>query len=95
MTARIQVTGHDDRFLPLLSSPLAVQMDGGSADSWRYDPASGTVFGRASPTPGARTGWPPPSPAPRRRCWPAATAARRTNPVQAAFTALPRRSTPG
>jgi transglutaminase-like putative cysteine protease len=54
VTAEIQVTGHDDRFLPLLSAPLTVQMDGGQADAWRYDPTSGTVFGRGATTAGKR-----------------------------------------
>ncbi|MDQ1661901.1 MAG: hypothetical protein QOJ68_1881 [Blastococcus sp.] len=54
VTAEIQVTGHDDRFLPLLSSPVTVQMDGSSADSWRFDAASGTVFGRGVTTAGKR-----------------------------------------
>ncbi|WP_409332040.1 transglutaminaseTgpA domain-containing protein [Trujillonella humicola] len=41
--ARVTVLDHDDHFLPVLSSPLRVQVqdDGGH---WRFDPASATVF---------------------------------------------------
>jgi hypothetical protein len=45
VSATIATIGHDDRFLPVLSSPLAVLMDD-SGDDWRFDPATGTVFGR-------------------------------------------------
>ena len=38
---------HDDRFLPVPTSPLAVRMQGDQGDGWRFDPATGTVFGRA------------------------------------------------
>ena len=38
----------------MLSSPVTVQMDGSSADSWRFDPTSGTVFGRGVTTAGKR-----------------------------------------
>jgi transglutaminase-like putative cysteine protease len=45
--ASIQVIQHDDRFLPVPASPLAVRMQGDRGDDWRFDPATGTVFGRA------------------------------------------------
>ncbi|MGY1666274.1 transglutaminase TgpA family protein [Geodermatophilus sp. SYSU D00696] len=42
--ATVTAVGHDDRFLPVLTSPLRVQID--DPDAWRFDPATGTVFGR-------------------------------------------------
>jgi transglutaminase-like putative cysteine protease len=48
----VQVLGHDDRYLPLLYSPQTVHVrDAGSGD-WRFDAASGTVFGRNVTTAG-------------------------------------------
>jgi len=44
VSARIQVLGHDDRFLPVPVSPLAVRLDGGR-DGWRLDPTRGAVVG--------------------------------------------------
>jgi hypothetical protein len=46
VTAMIWAVGHDDRFLPVLSSPLSVRMLHNGDDDWRFDPATGTVFGR-------------------------------------------------
>jgi transglutaminase-like putative cysteine protease len=48
VTARIQAIKHDDRFLPVPTSPLGVRMQGGDGGGdWRFDPPTGTVFGRA------------------------------------------------
>ncbi|MFP5370419.1 MAG: transglutaminase domain-containing protein, partial [Actinomycetes bacterium] len=44
--ASVEVLQHDDRFLPLPFSPLSVQLDDVDPDDWRFDPATGTVFGR-------------------------------------------------
>jgi hypothetical protein len=46
LTATIRAVHHDDRFLPVPVSPLSVRMHGDRGDDWRYDPATGTVFGR-------------------------------------------------
>ncbi|MCZ2814728.1 transglutaminase family protein [Modestobacter sp. VKM Ac-2984] len=46
VTARVTVLAHDDRFLPLFDSPLSVQVLGSEDESWRFDPAARTVFGR-------------------------------------------------
>ena len=46
MSATIRVLEHDDRFLPLPFSPLSVRLDDADPDDWRFDPATGTVFGR-------------------------------------------------
>ncbi len=42
--ARIEVLGHDDRFLPVPTAPLAVRLDG-KRDGWRLDPTAGSVVG--------------------------------------------------
>ena len=42
----IRVLQHDDRFLPLPFSPLTVRLEDADPDDWRFDPATGTVFGR-------------------------------------------------
>ncbi|WP_249523651.1 transglutaminase family protein, partial [Modestobacter marinus] len=46
VTGRVTVLEHDDRFLPLLDSPLSVQVLGSEDEDWRFDPAARTVFGR-------------------------------------------------
>ncbi|WP_104525736.1 transglutaminase family protein [Blastococcus atacamensis] len=51
VTADITVLEHDDRFLPLPSSPLSVSVDRDAA-AWRFDGATGTVFGRDVSTEG-------------------------------------------
>ncbi|MGY1699732.1 transglutaminase family protein [Geodermatophilus sp. SYSU D00766] len=48
--ATVTAVGHDDRFLPVLPSPLRVQI--ADPDAWRFDPATGTVFGRDVTTAG-------------------------------------------
>ena len=52
VTGTITVLGHDDRFLPVFTSPLAVRILDGSSDDWRFDRATGTVFGRRVTTGG-------------------------------------------
>jgi hypothetical protein len=46
VTATIRVLQHDDRFLPVLFSPLSVHMEGEGGDGWRFDRDTGTVYGR-------------------------------------------------
>jgi transglutaminase-like putative cysteine protease len=46
LSATIRVLEHDDRFLPLPFSPLSVRVEEADPDDWRFDPATGTVFGR-------------------------------------------------
>ncbi|MDQ1531895.1 MAG: hypothetical protein QOE37_2000 [Microbacteriaceae bacterium] len=89
VTGEIQVTGHDDRFLPLLSSPLTVQLDGSSADSWRYDPATGTVFGRGVTTSGKRYWVAADEPRPSVAALIGSKPLAAGNPLQRRFTALP------
>ncbi|RBY88926.1 transglutaminase domain-containing protein [Blastococcus sp. TBT05-19] len=45
VTAAVEVLEHDDRFLPVPTSPLSVEVDGDTGD-WRFDGSTGTVFGR-------------------------------------------------
>ncbi|MCZ2857070.1 transglutaminase family protein [Blastococcus sp. VKM Ac-2987] len=45
VTASVQVLEHDDRFLPVPSVPQSVRVDG-DGDAWRFDAATGTIFGR-------------------------------------------------
>jgi transglutaminase-like putative cysteine protease len=52
ITGTITVLGHDDRFMPVFTSPLAVRVLGGSSDDWRFDQPTGTVFGRRVTTAG-------------------------------------------
>jgi hypothetical protein len=46
VSATIRVVEHDDRFLPVPFSPLAVRMHEAAGDDWRFDPTADTVFGR-------------------------------------------------
>ncbi|TFV81426.1 DUF3488 and transglutaminase-like domain-containing protein, partial [Blastococcus sp. CT_GayMR16] len=46
VTAVIRAIQHDDRFLPVPTSPLTVRMHDDGEGQWRYDPTTGTVFGR-------------------------------------------------
>ncbi|MGY1835436.1 transglutaminaseTgpA domain-containing protein [Blastococcus sp. SYSU DS0510] len=45
VSAEVQVLEHDDRFLPVPTSPLSIRVAGEEA-AWRFDDATGTVFGR-------------------------------------------------
>jgi hypothetical protein len=48
--ALITALGHEDRFLPLLYAPQSV--DVAEPERWRFDPGTGTVFGRDVSTAG-------------------------------------------
>ncbi|TFV52430.1 transglutaminase domain-containing protein, partial [Geodermatophilus sp. DF01-2] len=48
--ALITALGHEDRFLPLLYAPQAVSV--AEPQRWRFDPSTGTVFGREVTTAG-------------------------------------------
>ncbi|SDO68525.1 transglutaminase-like domain-containing protein [Geodermatophilus sp. DSM 45219] len=48
--ALLTALGHEDRFLPLLYAPQSVNV--ADAQQWRYDPGTGTVFGRDASTAG-------------------------------------------
>jgi TgpA N-terminal domain/Transglutaminase-like superfamily len=48
--ALVTALGHEDRFLPVLYAPVSV--DVAEPDRWRFDPGTGTVFGRDVSTAG-------------------------------------------
>ncbi|MCU1617008.1 MAG: Transglutaminase-like enzyme predicted cysteine protease [Frankiales bacterium] len=53
-TVRASITSlqHNDRYLPVLSSPATVTVRDAGAEDWRFDRASATVFGRNVTTQG-------------------------------------------
>jgi hypothetical protein len=89
VTDSIQVIEHDDRFLPVPTFPLSVQMDDDSDENWRFDPATGTIYGRDVRTLGAsytvEALEPRPSPALLR----GAEDLPPSDDIQSRFTALP------
>ena len=46
VTATIRSLEHEDRFLPVPTSPLSVRIQGDDDEDWRFDPTTGIVFGR-------------------------------------------------
>jgi transglutaminase-like putative cysteine protease len=89
VTARIQTVRHDDRFLPVPASPLSVRMQGDNNGGWRFDPATGTVFGRAVTSKGRSYTVVASEPRPPTALLAAATPLPATNRVQEQYTALP------
>ena len=87
VTARITALGHDDRFLPVPWAPQSVSID--DPDEWRYDPASGTVFGRDATT-GQRSWFvEADQPVPDQELLRSAAPLDTADPVQQRFTRLP------
>ncbi|SNR33802.1 transglutaminaseTgpA domain-containing protein [Blastococcus mobilis] len=89
VTVTIQVLEHDDRFLPMPFSPLSVRLDDDGDDGWRFDPDTGTVYGREV-TSGGRSYTvtavePRPTAAELAEARPLAPG----SPIQQQFTALP------
>jgi hypothetical protein len=89
VTARIQVLEHDDRFLPVLFSPLAVRLDGGGDDDWRFDPDTATVYGREVTSGGRSYTVTATEPRPTLAQLGAARPLAPGSPIQQQFTALP------
>ena len=89
VTDRIQAIRHDDRFLPVPISPVSVRMDNAPADDWRYDPATGTVFGRNTRTAGRSYTVVASEPRPAIGLLAASTQLPPDNRVQQRYTALP------
>jgi transglutaminase-like putative cysteine protease len=56
VSGTVTVLEHDDRFLPVFTSPQIVRMLNGGSDDWRFDVPTGTVFGRSVTTAG-RSYW--------------------------------------
>ncbi len=89
MTARIRVLQHDDRFLPVPTSPLSVRMLVDQGDSWRYDAATGTIFGRDVTSGGLSYSVTASEPRPSAALLADATDLPADNRVQQQYTALP------
>ncbi|TQN43426.1 transglutaminase superfamily protein [Blastococcus colisei] len=92
VTATIRVLEHDDRFLPTLFSPQSVRLDDesqGGADGWRFDPATGTVYGREVTSGGLSYTVTASEPRPTAAQLAGAGQLSPDDPVQQLFTALP------
>jgi len=89
VTATVEVIEHEDRFLPVLFSPISVRMGDDGGDDWRFDPATGTVFGRDTTTAGRTYAFSANEPRPSPALLAAAPTLPTDNPVQERFTALP------
>jgi transglutaminase-like putative cysteine protease len=87
--ASIRVLQHDDRFLPLPFSPLSVSLEDADPDGWRFDPATGTVFGRNVTTGDLRYTVSAVEPRPSPGLLAAASPLLPFDEVQERFTALP------
>jgi transglutaminase-like putative cysteine protease len=89
VTATIRVLEHDDRFLPVIFSPLSVRLDGDGDDRWRFDPDTGTVYGRDVTSGGRTYTVTATEPRPTLAELDAARALAPGSPIQQQFTALP------
>jgi hypothetical protein len=89
VSTRIRVIQHDDRFLPVPTSPLSVRTLVDQGDSWRYDPKTGTVFGRDVTSAGLSYSVTSSEPRPPAGLLAAAGALPADNRVQQQYTALP------
>jgi TgpA N-terminal domain/Transglutaminase-like superfamily len=89
VTANIRVLQHDDRFLPTLFSPQSVEVEGGGGDGWRFDPDTGTVYGRDVSSAGLTYSVSATEPRPSPAQLTGAAQLAPDDPVQQAFTALP------
>jgi len=87
--ATIRVLQHDDRFLPLPTSPLTVSVSGDDSRDWRFDRTTGTVFGRNVTTKGLTYQVTAEQPEPPVQALEQSPVLPRTNSVQARYTALP------
>lgn len=85
INADITVLQHDDRFLPVFSSPVSVEVDG----DWRFDESSGTIFSRNDTTAGLEYSLIAQQPQPTRTQLSRAPDLDPDNPLQVGFTALP------
>jgi hypothetical protein len=89
VTATIEALEHDDRFLPVLFSPVTVSMrDSGDGD-WRFDPVTGTVYGRDGTSGGLSYAVTADEPRPAPAELAGADPLDPGDPVQQQFTALP------
>jgi transglutaminase-like putative cysteine protease len=89
VTATIQVLEHEDRFLPVPFSPLSVHMADRGDEGWRFDPDSGTVYGRRVTSAGRSYTVTATEPRPAAALLAAARPLPPGNAIQQRFTALP------
>ena len=89
VTVSVEVLEHNDRFLPVPFSPIRVRMADDSDEDWRFDPASGTVFGRDTTSEGRRYSVTATEPRPSTALLAAAEPLAPGNPIQERYTALP------
>ncbi|MGY1804664.1 transglutaminaseTgpA domain-containing protein [Blastococcus sp. SYSU D00922] len=87
--ADISVLQHDDRFLPTLFSPQSVELAGGGDEGWRFDPETGTVYGRDVTSGGLTYSVTASEPRPTQAQLTGAAQLPPDDPVQQQFTALP------
>jgi transglutaminase-like putative cysteine protease len=89
VTETVTVLQHDDRFLPVPNSPLSVSVSGDEERNWRFDPTTGTVFGRNVTTKGLTYEVIASEPEPSAALLEESPALPQSNPVQARYTQLP------
>jgi transglutaminase-like putative cysteine protease len=89
VTETITVLEHDDRFMPVPNSPLTVTVSDGDNRSWRFDPTTGTVFGRNVTTAGLTYRVTSAEPEPSAELLEASPALPQSNAVQSRYTQLP------
>jgi hypothetical protein len=89
VAASIEVLQHDDRFLPVPVSPLSVHMTDGDDDGWRFDRASGTLYGRQVTSAGRSYAVGAEEPRPTAQLLAQAGFLAPDSPVQQRYTALP------
>ncbi|MDP9430877.1 MAG: DUF3488 and transglutaminase-like domain-containing protein, partial [Actinomycetota bacterium] len=85
--ALLTALGHEDRFLPLLYAPESVDVS--QPEQWRFDPATGTVFGRDVSTAGQTWSVAAVEPRPTPEELAAAAPLPRELPLVQRYTALP------
>jgi transglutaminase-like putative cysteine protease len=89
VSGTITALGHNDRFMPVFTSPLSVRVLDGSGDDWRFDESTGTVFGRRVTT-GGLTYWVSAAqPRPSTDLLASTAPLRLDDPVRQRFTSLP------
>jgi transglutaminase-like putative cysteine protease len=87
VNGRITVLNLNDRFLPVLTSPVRVNVS--DPQAWRYDPTTGTVFGRGATTSGRSYSVTADEPRPTTALLESEPALSASNPIQQRYTQLP------
>ncbi len=89
VSAQIEVIEHNGRFLPVPVFPLSVRMSDESDENWRFDPATGTIYGREVTTEGEGYSVDAREPRPSAALLRGAEALPLDNDLQSRLTALP------